>query len=159
MKQSLTSLLDAFYPPVKRLMPIQTFRYAACGGANTLLGLSIYWVSLHFIFENRIFDFGISALKPHNAALFFSSGIVFFIGFLLNKYIVFTASNLKGRIQLFRYGLSFLFSLTVNYFILQLFVQVFLWKPFISQVITTGIVIAISYMAQKHFTFRTKASE
>lgn len=137
-------------------MPIQTFRYAACGGTNTLLGLAIYWVSLHFIFDNRIFDFKIYALKPHNAALFFSSGIAFLIGFLLNKYIVFTASNLRGRIQLFRYALSFFFSLTVNYFILKLFVEAFLWKPFLSQVITTCIVIAISYMSQKHFTFRTK---
>ena len=140
-------------------MPVQTFRYAACGGANTVFGLLTYWVSLHYIFENRVFDFGLSALKPHNAALFFSSGIAFVIGFLLNKYIVFTTSNLKGRIQLFRYAVSFLFSLTVNYFILQLFVQLFLWKPFISQVITTGIVIAISYLAQKHFTFRTRVSE
>ncbi len=139
-------------------MPIQTFRYAACGGGNTLLGLIMYWVSLHYIFNNSIFHFGISAFKPHNAALFFSSGIAFLIGFLLNKYIVFTASNLKGRIQLFRYAVSFIVSLTINYFILQLFVQIFLWKPFISQVITTCIVIGISFLAQKHFTFRTKAS-
>ncbi|MEO7524295.1 MAG: GtrA family protein [Ferruginibacter sp.] len=158
MKESLTGLLDRFYPPFKRIMPIQTFRYAACGGSNTLLGLVIYWVSLHYIFDNSIFDLGVTALKPHNAALFFSSCIAFLIGFLLNKYIVFTASNLRGRIQLFRYSLSFFFNLVVNYFILKLFVELLLWPPFISQVITTCIIIAISYLTQKHFTFKTKAS-
>ena len=137
-------------------MPLQTFRYAACGGGNTLLGLSIYWVSLHYIFENSIFHFGIAALKPHNAALFFSSCIVFCVGFLLNKYIVFVASNLRGRVQVFRYFLSFFFNLVINYFILKLFVERLLWPPFISQLITTSIIIAVSYLTQKHFTFRTK---
>ncbi|MFT3911300.1 MAG: GtrA family protein [Ferruginibacter sp.] len=158
MKQSLTDLLDRFYPPFKRIMPLQTFRYAACGGGNTLLGLVMYWVSLHCIFNNNIFHFGISAFKPHNAALFLSSCIAFLIGFLLNKYIVFTTSNLKGPIQLFRYALSFFFNLTINYFILKFFVEFLLWKPFISQVITTCIIIAVSYLTQKHFTFRTKSS-
>ncbi len=156
MKQSITGLLNFFYPPFKRIMPVQTFRYAACGGANATLGLCIYWVSLHFIFEQKIFDFGISAFKPHNAALFFSSGISFIIGFLLNKYVVFVSSNLKGRIQFFRYFLAFFFNLVMNYFILKLFVEVFLWAPFISQLLTISILIVISYLTQKHFSFRTK---
>ncbi len=158
MKESLTGLLDLFYPPFKRLMPLQTFRYAACGGANTLLGLSIYWVSLHYIFNNDVFYIGIAAFKPHNASLFLSSCIVFCVGFLLNKYIVFVASNLRGRVQIFRYFLSFFLNLVVNYFILKLLVEVFLWPPFLSQLITTCIIIAMSYLTQKHFTFRTKRS-
>ncbi len=159
MKQTLTGLVDFFYPPFKRIMPLQTFRYAACGGANTLLGLFIYWISLHYIFDNDVFYFGISAFKPHTAALFLSSGIAFCAGFLLNKYIVFVSSNLKGRIQFFRYGIAFFINLVMNYFILKLFVEVFLWWPFISQVLTTCVLIAISFIMQKHFTFRTKTQE
>ncbi len=156
MKQKLHSFLDVFYPPFSRIMPIQTFRYAACGGANTLMGLFIYAFSLRYIFNNNIFHFGLSAFKPHNAALFLSSCIVFFVGFLLNKYIVFVGSNLKGRIQLFRYFLSFFFNLVINYFLLKLLVEGFFWDPFISQLLTTCVVIAISYLSQRHFTFRTK---
>lgn len=156
MKQKVTSVLDYFYPPFRKVIPLQTFRYAACGGANTLLGLTIYAVSLHYIFNNKVFDFGISAFKPHNAALFLSSCIVFFVGFLLNKYIVFIGSNLKGRIQLFRYFISFFFNLVVNYFLLKLLVESLHWDPFLSQVLTTCLIIAFSYMTQKHFSFKIR---
>lgn len=159
MKQKVTSVLDFFYPPFRKVMPLQTFRYAACGGANTILGLSIYAVSLRYIFNNKIFYFGISAFKPHNAALFLSSCIVFFVGFLLNKYVVFIGSNLKGRIQLFRYFLSFFFNLVINYFLLKLLVEAFHWDPLLSQVLTTCLIIAISYMTQKNFSFKVRTNQ
>src|SRR5688500_738739 len=119
MKQ-VASVIDFFYPPFRKIMPLQTFRYAACGGANTILGLTLYAISLRYIFNEQVFYFGISAFKPHNAALFFSSCIVFFVGFILNKYVVFISSYLRGRIQLFRYFLSFFFNLCINYLLLKL---------------------------------------
>lgn len=154
MRQHLTSFIDVFYPPFKRLMPIQTFRYAACGGGNTLLGLAIYFVSFHFLFDKENFDLGFIVFKPHNAALFLSGFITFFVGFLLNKYVVFVTSNLRGRIQLFRYFIAFFVNLVINYFLLKLFVEVLHMDAFLSQLITTAIIITISYLTQKHFTFR-----
>lgn len=140
-------------------MPIQTFRYAACGGMNTLMGLLIYALSLRYLFNNKIFHFGISAFKPHNAALFLSSCCVFILGFLLNKYVVFIGSNLRGRIQLFRYFLSFFFNLVVNYFLLKLLVEGLYWDPLLSQVLTTCLIIAISYLTQKHFSFKVRRTD
>jgi len=157
MKQ-ITSLIDVFYPPFRKIMPLQTFRYAACGGGNTILGLTLYAVSLRFIFNEQIFYLGESAFKPHNAALFLSSCVVFFVGFLLNKYVVFISSQLRGRIQLFRYFLSFFFNLCVNYFLLKIMVEFFHWDPFFSQVLTTALIIAISYKTQKHFSFKAPRS-
>lgn len=137
-------------------MPEQTFRYAACGGANTLLGLVLFKLMLVYWFKGENVELGFYTLKPHNAALFISFCINFAIGFLLMKYVVFVDSNLKGRIQLFRYGLAFVFNLTLNYFLLKIFVEVLGWKAFLSQCITTAIIITISYLSQKHFSFRTK---
>lgn len=154
MKQKLTSLLDTFYPPFRGLMPLQTFRYAACGGINTMLGLAVYFISYTFLLSGKNFDFGFFAFKPHVAALFFSTCISFVVGFSLNKYVVFTSSNLKGRIQLFRYFLSFMLNLVINYLLLKLFVELLLWHAFISQVITTIIIITFSYLSQKHFSFK-----
>jgi putative flippase GtrA len=137
-------------------MPLQTFRYAACGGGNVCLGLFIYFVGYRYIFAKQIFDFGFFAFKPHIAALFLSSGFTFIIGFVLNRYVVFTSSNLRGRIQLFRYFLSFAFNLLVNYALLKLMVEVLHWNVLLSQAVTTVIVIVISYLTQRHFTFRVK---
>lgn len=150
----ITSLIDVFYPPFRKMMPLQTFRYAACGGFNTLLGLSLYVISLRYVFNEQIFYFGVAAFKPHNAALFLSSCVVFCVGFLLNKFVVFITSNLRGRIQLFRYFISFFFNLCVNYFLLKIMVEFLHWNPFFSQILTTAMIIALSYMTQKHFSFK-----
>ena len=154
MKQKLTTFLDIFYPPFRGFMPVQTFRYAACGGINTLLGLAIYFISYTFLLSGKNLDVGFFAFKPHVAALFFSTCVSFVVGFTLNKYVVFTSSNLKGRIQLFRYFLSFMLNLVINYLLLKLFVELLRWNALTSQVITTIIIITFSYLSQKHFSFR-----
>ncbi len=156
MKQKFTSVLDFFYPPFQKLMPLETFRYAACGGMNTVLGLFVYFVGYQYVFARKNFDFGFFAFKPHIAAMFLAFCFSFSFGFLLNKFIVFTGSNLKGRIQLFRYFLSFSFNLIINYLLLKLLVEMFLWNALLSQVITTCIIITISYLTQKRFSFKVK---
>ena len=156
MKNNFIKLLDFFYPVFKRIMPLQTFRYAACGGANTILGLFIYYIGYHFIFDKSIFNIGFLVFKPHMAALFLSGFFSFFLGFVLNKYIVFTESNLQYRVQLFRYFISFGLNIIINYFMLKLLIEGLNWYPFLSQVFTTIIIIIISYLTQKRFTFKTR---
>lgn len=156
MKQFITGIIDFFYQPFRKLMPLQTFRYAACGGGNALLGLLVYFICIQFIFTGKVADLGFYVFEPHIAALFISSSLTFIIGFILNRYVVFTTSNLRGRIQLFRYFLSFFFNLTINYGMLKLLVEVLHWNALVSQVVTILLVIAISYFTQRHFTFKTK---
>ena len=155
-KNNIIAFIDLFYPPFKKLMPEQTFRYAACGGANTVLGLLLFKILLVYVFKFQNVDMGFYTFKPHNAALFVSFIVNFVVGFILMKYVVFVDSNLKGRIQLFRYLLSFVINLILNYFILMLFVESFGWWPFLSQCFTTVIIVTISYLSQKHFSFKTK---
>ena len=135
-------------------MPILTFRYAVCGGVNTLMALSLYFISYHYVFDKEIFYFGFYALKPHIAALFLSGLCSFVLGFILNKYVVFLDSNLRGRVQLFRYFLSFFFNLTLNYALLKLFVDGLHIEAFFSQLINTIIVVIASYLMQRKFTFK-----
>ncbi len=158
MRKSIISFIDFFYPVFKKLMPEQTYRYAVCGATNTLLGLLIYYIGFHFIFDKENFDAGFIVFKPHNASLFLAGCFSFIFGFILNKFLVFFDSYLKGRIQLFRYFLSFILNLIINYFVLNLFVEYLHFEPFLSQIIATVIVIAISYITQKHFTFKVNNS-
>ena len=137
-------------------MPEQTFRYAACGGANTLLGLAVNYVFYTFVFDKEILHLGFISLEPYVASLAVGSLVNIITGFLLMKYVVFVDSNLKGRIQFFRYFVSFACMLGLNYILLKLFVKIFHWEAFLSQCIITVIVIIVSYLSQKYFTFRTK---
>ena len=135
-------------------MPLQTFRYAACGGGNTLMGLSIYYLLFNFVFTQSVVSIGFLAFESYNVSLLFSSSISFITGFLLNKFVVFTTSNLRGRVQLFRYFLSFSGNLVLNYFLLKLFVKAMKLDEFLAQVISTLICVSTAFAAQKYFTFK-----
>lgn len=155
----LIRVIDFFYPPFRRFMPLQTFRYAACGGTNTLLGLIIYSLAFRYLLRESDLDLGFYAFKPHVAALFISFSINFPVGFLLMKFIVFSESTVRGRIQLFRYFIFFVFCLFLNYVLLKLLVEILHWYAIVAQVITTAIIVAVSYLTQKHFTFRVEHRE
>lgn len=147
-------IIDFFYPPFRRLMNLQTFRYAASGGGNTLLGLIIYYISFKYVFAEKIFHFGFYAFEGHIAALLVTFIITFPVGFFMSKYVVFGDSKMKGRIQLFRYFMICLFNLVLNYILLKVFVERFHIYPVLAQVLTIAIVVMFSYIAQRNFSFK-----
>jgi len=137
-------------------MPLQTFRYAACGGFNVVLGFIIFTIMFHLLVGQVVVNVAGYPFEPYSVALVISSCTVFIIGFLLNKFVVFTASNLRGRIQLFRYLISFLSNLAINYALLKMLVKYFHVHPVLAQVIVTAIVVVLSYFTQQYFTFKVK---
>jgi putative flippase GtrA len=139
-------------------MPLQTFRYAACGGGNTILGLIVFFILYHYAFINDVVNVGFMVFKSHKAALIFSSSVTFITGFLLNKLVVFTESNIKSHVQLFRYFLSFFGNLCIAAFLQTVFVEMFKMNADISQVIIVVIIVSISYLTQKYFTFKQDTS-
>jgi putative flippase GtrA len=145
-----------FYPPFKRFMPLQTFKYAATGGANTALDIFLFFIFYNYILEKQIVELGSIAISPHIAAFIMSFIITFPIGFVLAKYISFPGSFLRKRIQFFRYGLSVMGSVLLNYIFIKLFVEACGWYPTPSKIATTLIVILFSYTVQKYFTFKVE---
>jgi putative flippase GtrA len=140
-------------------MPIHTFRYAACGGGNTVLGLLMYYISYTFIFRERVFDIGLYAFKPHIAANIFIFCINFPVGFLLMKYVVFLESTLKGKVQLFRYFSVFVFTFFLDSLLLKLLVEYLHLYAILAKIIVTAVVIVTSYLLQRHFSFKTESTE
>ncbi|HEV7621072.1 MAG TPA: GtrA family protein [Flavisolibacter sp.] len=155
IRAGILGVVDFFYPLFKKFMPLQTFRYAACGGGNTLSGLIIYTFSYNFILKKQILHLGFIALQPYIAALFISFFITFPVGFYLSMYVVFQGSYLKRRIQLFRYFLVVMCCMLINYAFLKIFVGYFHWYPTPAQVVTTAIVVLFSYFSQRHFSFKS----
>ena len=152
-------IIDIFYPIFRKIMSLQTYRYAASGGINTVLGLTCYFIAYKFILREQDLHFVFYAFKSHVAALFISFCFCFPFGFFLMKYVVFNDSKTKGRVQLFRYFMVYLFNLALNYLLLKIFVENFhLYAP-LAQVITTTTIIIFSYLAQRHFTFKIDRAE
>lgn len=133
---------------------MQTFRYAVCGGANTLLDIFIYFISYNFILQKQIVYTPMGAISPYIAAFLIAFAISFPTGFYLNRNIVFPGSTLRGRVQLLRYFLLVLVCIVLNYVFIKLFVEQFHIFPTVAKMLTTIIVISFSFLTQKYFTFR-----
>ncbi|HEY5462011.1 MAG TPA: GtrA family protein [Hanamia sp.] len=156
MRKKIINFIEYFYPPFKKMIPLQTFRYAVCGGSNMLLDIFLFYISFNFIFDKQILHLGFISLKPYNAALCLSFCVTFPLGFLLSKYIVFNSSYLRGRVQLFRYVLIVAINLFLNYSIINIMVQYLHFFPTISKIFATVIIVTFSFLSQKHFTFQIK---
>lgn len=158
LREFILLIIDTCYTPFQRLLPIQTFRYAATGGFNTILDISLYFICYNFILDKRVVDMGIVSISPHIFAFLMVFPITFLTGFLLAKYITFSASEIRGRTQFMRYILSVSGSIFLNYVFIKVFVEfVGLW-PTLAKIITTIIVVIYSYFVQKFYTFKTTRS-
>jgi putative flippase GtrA len=158
MRKKIIDFIDFFYPPFKKILPLQTFRYAVCGGTNMLLDIALFYISFNFILHKQILNLGFVSIKPYNAALGMAFCITFPLGFLLNKYIVFNLSYLRSHIQLFRYILIVAVNLLLNYLILNLLIQYLHFFPTIAKIFATAIIVIFSYLSQKNFTFKASSS-
>ncbi len=156
IRKAINSFIEFFYFPFLRFIPLKTFKYAACGGSTVIIDIIVYWICYHFIFLGNSIDLGFHVFEPHTLAQTCSFMVIFPLGFVLNKFVVFTASDLKGRVQLFRYGLTAVGSFALTILFLKLFNEVFNWNEDFSKILATALVIAYSYLSQQYFTFREK---
>jgi putative flippase GtrA len=156
LRQTILSIIDFFYSPFKKIMPLQTFRYAAAGGANTVFDNVLFAIAYHFVFRKHNLVLGNFTLSPHVASLFFAFCFSLPSGFYLNRYIVFQESGLKRHHQLIRYLIVVLICVVFNYLLLKLFVDYFGWYPTLSKISITVLVIIFSYTSQTYFFFRAK---
>ncbi len=155
----ILSLIDLFYPLFKRFMPLQTFRYAACGGFNTSIDISLFFISYNYIFKKESIVFSHFALSPHIAAFLVGFMFSFPSGFYLSRYVVFQETSVKKSEQLIKYFSVVFICLMLNYGFLKLFVDSFGWYPTPSKILTTVFVVAFSYVAQKNFTFTPESKK
>ena len=179
LAQIITKIIDFFYPPFRRFMSEQLFRYAACGGGNMVLDWVLYFLVYNFVIGHDLVYLNLPIFKlsdlqicltPHIATLCIVFPITLLTGFWLQKYVTFKPSNLQPQKssnpqtlkpsnpqtlrQLFRYILIVAVNLAVNYFGLKLCVETLGWYPTPSKMVITLFTVAISYFGQKYYTFR-----
>jgi len=159
IRNHIIRFIDFFYiKPFRKMVPESLFRYAFCGAANLVFGWVLYFVLYNFVFEKEIVYLQYLAMTPHIAAFVFSFPITFSTGFLLGKYVSFQGSELRGRVQLIRYGMVTATNILINYLGLKLLVEGFGFYPSPSNVIISIICTALSYFLQRHYTFSKRKS-
>ena len=140
MRQRIFKIIDFFYPPFKKFLPVQTFRYAVCGGSNMLLDIFLFYISYNFIIQKKVVTLGFFSMEPYNAALLMSFCITFPLGFLLSKFIVFNGSHLRTYVQLVRYVLIVAINLFLNYALLNILVEYLHFYPTIAKIFINVII-------------------
>jgi putative flippase GtrA len=62
-------------------------------------------------------------------------------------------------VQLFRYGLTVLSCIGLNYLFLKVFVDALGWYATPSKALTTALVAVYSYFTQQYFSFKVKGKQ
>jgi len=156
MRDFLLKRIDLFYFFFKKILPLKTYRYAVCGGGNMLLDTILYFICFHLIFAYKNVDLYFVSISPHIASLFLVFPITFITGFLMNRYIVFSDSNLSVKTQFFRYFFVGIAALMLSYFSMKLFVDLLNFYPTPSRILTIVITVAFGYIMQTKFSFKVQ---
>ncbi len=80
--------------------------------------------------------------------------LAFLLGFYLNKFVVFTQSNLGAATQLIRYSMSAVLTWIGNYLLLKTFIEGFGFFPSIANVLSSAAMVVVAYLIQRNFTFK-----
>lgn len=156
MRKFILDIIDFFYPPFRRWFTPHTFRYIVSGGITVSTGIIGYFIIFNYVLKQQDVHIGDYLITAPIAALMLESTLTFCVGFMLNKYLVFTQSNLKGRIQLFRYATVYGTNILLNYALMKILIEGFRFYPSVAKaVITIGLAV-FSYFSQKYFSFRVK---
>lgn len=150
----LVRIVDTLYiRPLRGLISRDLFGYGLCGATNMALDILWYFLIYHYVVCARYVDLGFVVMSPHILSLFIVFPITFFTGFWLNRNVAFRVTNVSSRKQLFRYSLSVVGSILINYLCMKLFVEVCLIWPTPSKMITTVISVCYSYIMARFVTF------
>ncbi len=154
IKYLILRVIDAFYPPFKQFIPLQTFRYAACGGGNMLLDIFLYTISYNLILKKQNTFLGFVTISPYILSFILAFFITFPIGFYLSRYVVWQETKTSKRIQIFRYFTVVIACIILKYVLLKLFIESLELWPSIANILTTVFVVTFSYFTQRYFSFR-----
>lgn len=153
--RKIAQLIDFFYPPFKKYVSPRFFRYGVSGSLTLVISWFTFFILFQFIFQQKNVNLHFITLSGYTATIAINFMITLLIGFLMQKYVTFTASELKGRRQLVRYAQVSLLNLLLNYLVVKFLWEVLHIFPSISNVIASLVITVVSYFFQTKYTFPT----
>jgi putative flippase GtrA len=156
IRHIILGIIDFFHRPFSRWIDEQTFRYLASGSSGAALNILVYWVSYNFILRKQDIHLPFMTMRATIGAAVIAFVISTPYGFLMSRHIVFSESNLKTRVQVFRYLMTVAACAVLTYLFLPFFNEVCGIYPTPSSILTTAVVAVFSYVSQRFFTFKVK---
>lgn len=131
-------------------------KFFLSAGIATLIDVIAYYIIFNFILEAASVNFNGYLLSGHEFTLCISYTFGICSNFLINKYAVFTESNLKSTRQFSRFITIAFIGFFANYGLLRFFVETCgLWPTFsrICAALSLGIA---SFYIHREFTFKVE---
>ncbi len=152
---SIGWLIERLYiSPIDRLISRETLRYIACGVLNYIVfNALLYHTIYHYILNEEALEIVRVVISPHVATLIIVFPITFLVGFWLNRYVAFRATQRTKRSQMLRYVGSIVGSMLISYVLLKVLVEYYFVWPTPANVITSTITSIYSYLMARFFTF------
>jgi len=119
----------------------------------------LYFLVYHFVLRQEMLHLGVVTFSSHIAALFITFPVTFLSGFLLQKYVTFSTSELRGKVQLFRYFQVLLANLLLNYLGLKILVEFIHFYATPSKMVVSIFTTIFSYFSQKKYTFKKTTTQ
>jgi putative flippase GtrA len=154
--KKITIAVDFFYPPFGKIVSREVFRYGAMGAANMLLDSVLFFIVFHFVLKKEMLHLCFITLSSHIATFLIVFPITLLTGFLAQKYVTFSTSALRGRVQLLRYMSVVAANIVIIYAGLKFLVDVLHIFPTPSKIIITLVSMLFSYLMQRNFAFGKK---
>jgi putative flippase GtrA len=179
LRALIIAIIDFVHKPFSKWIPAQTFRYLACGGGNTLLGIVLFSIIYNLVFNGKdvtvgFVDFSfiqkLVAYITRNgrfeflddvqigsrvATMAMTMSVNVPIGFLLSSYVVFPESQIHSRVQLFRYLTATLTFALLTYVLTRTFeIMLPVVRGDIANIFVTAIIAVLSYLSQRFYTFK-----
>ena len=156
MRKAILAFIDFFHPPFKKYISLHNFRYLVTGGTTFVLGNVVYYLAFYHLFKTEEVDVLFFTLKRGIAAYAVDFAIVIPFSFLINRYVVFTHSEVRGRVQLFRFmNLQFI-NILLNIFLYKFFADILQVYPTVARFVVGFLIAGFSYLYQHYFTFSVK---
>lgn len=150
--------MSSIIAPAERDKVVQSkvVRFFLSAGIAFLVDVSIYFVTITFVFKNQPIIIFSKQVSAHSFCLFISYSCGVITNFLLTKYAVFSESTLASRKQFFRFVLIATIGFFANYGLLRFFVEVWHVFPTLARIISALSLGVASYFVHKLFTFKIK---
>ena len=128
---------------ISKLMKDSRVRYLLIGGMNTFLGFFVF----------AILQITIFGPNGYLWSLLSAQIVVSFVAFSLYRKFVFIDKSRYFE-NFFKFQTVYVIPLSANIFVLPIFVAVLGIPPLIAQAIITFVMVVITYILHKYFTFK-----
>lgn len=158
MRAVISSWIDVLPGPLPKLLRNRAFRYLVTAGIATVVDVIVFFIVSIFILNEQDFLiplFGKEVLvKCHTAAIIpsFSCGLL--TNFTLTKFFVFEESELRTRVQFFRFAIVAMVTFMANYGFMNILVSGLGIDATVSRLISAITIGMLSFVIHKAFSFK-----